>query len=355
MKHSIICIVLIVFFGCSNNTNRQFTAQKDKVTFYNRNSKQLNKNIIAIYLWDKKRQKVSKTRVEGTFIYSHENTLTFVPDFPLLENTEYVLVKNHKKERVLQRFLLPRKNNEPLLVEAVYPTSDSLPENLLRMYISFSQPMKTTGNLEYIKLYNNKGKEIKGAIFNNVYELWDTSQKQLTIIFDPSRVKTGLVANKELGRALKPGENFRVVITKAEDIYGQQLQEPYVKSFWVTPQDIISPDVTAWKINTPVAGTKEGLKIQFKSPIDKMSLYTRINVADKNNRTIMGKITVSDNEKLWTFIPHEPWKAALHTLRINSRLADPSGNNLNGLFDHKAGSLKSKKEGKIITIPFQIE
>ncbi|MEM7513074.1 MAG: hypothetical protein AAF388_19250, partial [Bacteroidota bacterium] len=37
-------------------------------------------------------------------------------------------------------------------ISAIYPSADTLPENLLRMYIQFSSPMKTVGNLEKIQL-----------------------------------------------------------------------------------------------------------------------------------------------------------------------------------------------------------
>ena len=87
------------------------------------------------------------------------------------------------------------------------------------MYIQFSQPMKTKGNIEKIKLLNEQGIEVKGAIFNNVYELWDDSQTQLTIIFDPSRVKTGLIANETLGRSLKPNKIFKSIYANIVHIF----------------------------------------------------------------------------------------------------------------------------------------
>ena len=341
--------------ACSGSSDLEFTVQKDKIIFHNWNPKKLDNNLVAIYLWDKLEEKLSRTQIEGIFRYNQGDLLEFVPYFPLLENTEYVLIKNVNGIQKQQRFSLNSKKIELLEVLSVYPTSDTLPENLLRMHINFSQPMKTLGNLEHIKLMNNKNEEIEGVIFNNVYELWDSSQKQLTIIFDPARVKTGLVANKELGSALKPGEDIQFVITKAEDIYGQQLQEPYRKTFKVIPKDVTPPDIDTWKISNPSSGTKQSLNIQFDSPIDKMSLYTRIKLVDENKQAIVGKISISNHERLWSFTPFGKWKAGNYTLKINSRLEDPSGNNLNGLFDHKVGSLKNDKEGKIMKKLITIE
>ena len=93
-------------------------------------------------------------------------------------------------------------------VTAIYPSGDTLPANLLRMYLHFSKPMKITGNLERIKLFDENNQEVIGAIFNHVFELWDDQQQQLTLIFDPSRVKTGLQANERMGRALQVGKQY---------------------------------------------------------------------------------------------------------------------------------------------------
>ena len=134
------------------------------------------------------------------------------------------------------------------VVTTIYPTSDTLPENLLRFYVQFSKPMKTINNLENIELVDEDGNVVKGAIFNNVYELWDKEQQQLTLILDPARVKTGLVAHKERGRALQAGKSFQLVIRQAEDIYGNQLKVPFIKPIYVIATDTVSPDISHWNI-----------------------------------------------------------------------------------------------------------
>jgi len=53
-------------------------------------------------------------------------------------------------------------------VVKIYPTADTLPENLLRLYVQFSHSMKAVNNLENIKLINEEGQEVEGAIFNGI-------------------------------------------------------------------------------------------------------------------------------------------------------------------------------------------
>ena len=248
------------------------------------------------------------------------------------------------------------KDKQEVLPEitAVFPSADTLPENLLRMYIHFSKPMKIIGNLEKIKLVDEKGQEVVGAIFNNVYELWDTEQKQLTLIFDPSRVKTGLIANQEKGRSLEVGKNYKLVIGQLEDVEGNKLKEIYTKSFVVSKQDRLSPNTALWKMKIPVTNTRSPFVVQFPAMLDRLSLLQRLQLTDKNNEPINGKVEIVEQEREWHFIPTEKWLSGDYILYVHGRLEDPSGNNLNGLFDHKIGSLKNEQEGFIEPINLKI-
>lgn len=236
----------------------------------------------------------------------------------------------------------------------VFPTADSLPENLLRFYIQFSHPMKAVNNLENIKLFDEEGVEVHGAIFNNVYELWDEQQQQLTLILDPARVKTGLVANQKFGRALKPNKKYQLVIEKAEDIHGTPLAQKYTKEILITPADTIVPNIKNWNIHPPFSNSQSPLKISFPQSLDRLSLYHRIQILDSNGNRVPGTIEIGSQEKSWNFTPLKKWKKGTYSLAINSRLEDPAGNNINGLFDHKIGGLKQEKEGDILNLAVEV-
>ena len=236
----------------------------------------------------------------------------------------------------------------------VFPTADTLPENLLRFYIQFSHPMKAINNLEHIKLFDEEGLEVHGAIFNNVYELWDELQQQLTLILDPARVKTGLEANQKLGRALKPNKKYQLTIEKAEDIYGNPLAQKYTKEILVTSIDTIIPDIKNWNIHPPLSNNRSPLKISFPQSLDRLSLYHRIQILDPNGNRVAGRVKIGNKEKSWHFIPHKKWKKGTYSLAINSRLEDPAGNNINGLFDHKIGGLKQQNEGDILNLVVEV-
>ena len=72
-------------------------------------------------------------------------------------------------------FSIPTENENKPIVTKVYPTSNQLPENLLRMYIQFSKHMKTINNLKHIKLFDAAGKEVivDGKAFVNEVSVAD--------------------------------------------------------------------------------------------------------------------------------------------------------------------------------------
>ncbi len=256
---------------------------------------------------------------------------------------------------VLMAFLNCAKSVKLPTVETVYPTATVLPENLLRMYVQFSQPMKTVGNLEKIKLIDAKGEKVKNIFFNNVHELWNKDQTQLTLLLDPARVKTGLRANQSLGRALVPGNNYTLVIDGLEDVHHQKMSTPFMKKIAVRKADVQIPDTKNWNFLIPLSNSKGSLKIHFSDMLDYNSLQQRLMVTNLENQPIKGTISIQKNETEWNFVPEEIWSSGIYLLHVNFRLEDPSGNNLNGLFDHNIGSLKYKKEGVVVSVPFKIK
>ena len=339
--------LLSVLFSVVLMGQGTFSVESNRVTFHKWNKPT---KYLKVFLVEEIHEKKDSIVVAGKFITKGEDFI-FIPDFPLLDHITYTLVSDSDSHI----FSLKAKTNIAPVVTQIYPTATELPENLLRMYIQFSKPMKTVGNLENIKLVDENGMQIKGAIFNNVYELWDATQTQLTIIFDPSRVKTGLIANETLGRALQAGENVRLVVDHLQDIYGQPMEHPYTKRFTVVKEDVIAPDTDLWEMELPTSNENAAFKLHFVDAIDEMSLLNRIKMYTDSGEVLKGMIHLKNEERTWEFIPEENWMPGKYLIKVNTRLADPSGNNLNGLFDHKIGGLKNEKEGTVITIPFHIE
>jgi hypothetical protein len=108
------------------------------------------------------------------------------------------------------------------VVTRIYPTADVVPENLLRMYIEFSEPMGRRSGVEHLKLLDDSGREIPGAFLPLDYEFWSPDHKRFTAFFDPGRVKGGILPNQQMGRALRAGRPVTLVIGHEwRDQYGR--------------------------------------------------------------------------------------------------------------------------------------
>ena len=140
-----------------------------------------------------------------------------------------------------------------------------------------------------------------------------------------------------------------------EDVYGNQLEEAFTKSFLVKTADMVAPDTKKWKVYTPKANSKAPLIIEFPAMLDRLSLLQRLQLTDSNNQPIDGRVEIKNQETTWHFTPTKKWSTGDYILYVHTRLEDPAGNNLNGRFDHKIGTLKYQQEGQIEQIHLKVE
>ncbi len=239
-------------------------------------------------------------------------------------------------------------------VSAVYPTADVLPENLLRFYIYFSKPMQRADVLSSIYLADEKGNKLEGVFLDNKFDLWSPDNTRLTLLFDPGRVKTGLVAHNAMGRALKPGNDYQLVIdAKLQDANNCSLEKTFKKHFRATVQDYESPNAEKWVISQPRVNTREALSVLFNGKIDHLSLAYRVRVKVENSQSVSGKISLANEEREWQFTPSLPWQSGDYSLVIDPKLEDIVGNRVTGLFDQPLANKTSYSE-KWITRPIHL-
>ena len=219
-------------------------------------------------------------------------------------------------------------------VSEVYPTSEVLPENLLRFYIYFSRPMQRENVLSSIKLLDSKGEVVSGAFLENKFQLWSPDGTRLTLLFDPGRVKTGLVAHRRLGRALKAGQNYELVIDPTMlAVDGTPLSSTFRRAFRVSKADFEAPDIEKWRLERPTNGSNDSVKLVLNGPQDHVSLAYRIRIKDEAGKTVAGRIELAQAESVWVFKPDQSWTSSGYKIRIDPLLEDVAGNRLTGLFE----------------------
>lgn len=237
----------------------------------------------------------------------------------------------------------------------IYPSGDSVPENLLRCYLVFDAPMSKGYMGKYIHLYDDKKNEVELPFLLLDEELWNGSMTRLTLLLDPARVKRGLIPNEEMGRALQPGRTYELVIDAGwPDAQGQPLAEPRVKKWRVLPADYQQPEIGRWEIRAPMAQTREPLTVQFDAPLDHALAQRLITVTDENGGLVAGEVQLEKQETQWKWKPQSEWQPQSYLLLIDTRLADACGNSLRKPFEVLGESEKPAEPSKIIKLPFEV-
>lgn len=219
-------------------------------------------------------------------------------------------------------------------VEEVYPTRDTVPENLLKIYIKFSQPMKEGEALQHIALIKNDRDTLPDEFLDLQPELWNKDRTMLTLWFDPGRIKRDLQPNLKMGPPLTKGNEYTLLIKKEwQDQDGIQLMDVFRKNFITTQRDSNSPDVLDWGYTIPRAGTKHAIIIDFKQPMDYLVAKNAIHILDKNKKEVSGSYDLTNGESRLKFTPDSTWIKGDYYLQAEGRLEDLAGNNLDHLFD----------------------
>lgn len=302
----------------------------------------------------------------GTYV-AGDTALEFTPRFPLDRGRSYkisaspgALPKPREGplgQAVFATLAIPQGDMTPRTrVAALYPTADTVPENLLRLYIEFTGPMSNTGALGFVKLLDDRGREVKQAFLPLEADFWNREHTRYTLFLDPGRVKQGIKPNEELGRPLRAGRRYAITIDSAwKDAEGRLLVGSVRREFVVGPPDEKAIDFKAWKVNAPAKGSNDALVVTFAEPLDRGLLMRSLGVETTKGEPILGSVTIDAGERAWRFVPSGRWAAGEYNLVVLTVLEDPQGNQLDkpfevDLFDRVDKSAAADKK----LIPFTV-
>ncbi len=255
----------------------------------------------------------------------------FYPYLPFTEGMEYVAF--YPGSNVL-RFQLPKKDHLPTKVLAIYPEKDTIPENLLKMYLYFSAPMSVGKSYKHLHWMSAEGDTLDLPFLQLEPELWNEDRTRLTLWLDPGRVKRNLVPHQLLGAPLVEGENYILQVDKDwKDKHGKPVEHEMAFQFTVGKADRQKPIPASWKLVQPLNGSRDPLILHFDEVLDYALLQHTITIWDRQDQLIKGSVEVAQQQQEWYFYPDLPWTFGKYQIRIDSKLEDLAGNNLNRLFD----------------------
>ncbi|MDB5211027.1 MAG: hypothetical protein JWQ30_1854 [Sediminibacterium sp.] len=300
-------------------------------------AKDIAKDSFGKYIQVRLLQDTNATAILGD--YKTDIDILFEPLIPFSHGLQYaIFVKDIKTGE----FSVPAADSKdaPQVISS-YPQQDTVPENLLKIYIRFSHPMTESRSANYIKLVKNGTDTLHDVFLDLQPELWNEDRTVITIWLDPGRIKRDLQPNLKLGAPLQAFGKYQLLVSKQwKDAVGRSLDKDYTWSFVTAGRDSLSPDPTKWKMHLPKASSKEPVVIELDEVLDHFLLMESLQITNKNGATVNGKFTVHNKDKVISFTPAEPWVAGDHTLVIASRLEDLAGNNLNRPFDRDVTKTK---------------
>ena len=216
-----------------------------------------------------------------------EDGIRFVPCFPFERGLSYratfdpgPLCRSDVPDVLTLEFSLPWDEGALVTqVNHIFPSCDSLPENLLRFYVCFSNAMERGRAADEISLLGPDGEPAADVLYRAPVELWDRTMQVLTILLDPGRLKRGVGPNRELGSPLKVSQEYTLVVGGGmTDLFGHQVGKSLLKRFKVIEAVRQPVLVEHWEITPPVLGSRMQLVITFPTSLDWAMLFNTIGV-----------------------------------------------------------------------------
>ena len=213
-------------------------------------------------------------------------------------------------------------------VTKIYPAVDQVPANLLKFYLYFSAPMQRGQAWHHLRLLNGKGNAVDLPFLKIDQELWDPEHRRLTILFDPGRIKRGVLPREADGTALSQGETYTLIVDASwPDAAGQLLIATHRHRFTVTAEDRTPINPAKWQLTLPTPATRQPLKIQFGEALEQ-ALAQRLIVFP-----MPGELRLHPSATGLSFTPAEPWAVARFEIGIDTTLEDLAGNKVLRAFD----------------------
>jgi len=283
-----------------------------------------------------------------------DKTVLFQPLVPLSRGYSYEVLYRNK---LIGRISVPVDANArtPKLV-AVYPSRDTVPENLLKMYFQFSAPMREGEALQHIFLLDEHNNTLNGTFLDLNSELWNEERTVLTLWLDPGRIKRDLIPNRKMGNPLQKGKYYTLIVSDQwKNTEGKTLEQSLSRKLFVGARDDESPQPQTWQLQLPKSATTTPLSIKAGESLDYFLLAETISIADVNNNKVAGTLSIKAKERNIAFTPSQPWKAGRYYLRVSANLEDLAGNNINRPFDRDIIKEREKKETQFFEKELRIE
>lgn len=218
-------------------------------------------------------------------------------------------------------------------VLAIFPSGEHVPENLLKIYVHFSEPMSSASPYPFISLLDGKRDTLRDVFLLQEPPLWNKDRTQFTLWLDPGRIKTDLELNRRFGSPLRAHKTYHLIISPTmKSARGVALQTAVEKKWKTGERDERQPQPQKWMIEPPQNQSLQALKVISDEPLDYGSSWGRMQIV-RSGELVQGSWKTGSAELIWYFVPQQPWQKGDYQLLLDERIEDLAGNNLVRIFD----------------------
>jgi hypothetical protein len=219
----------------------------------------------------------------------------------------------------------------------IYPTGETLPENVLRFHLVFDEPPNADVVHSAVRLLDEHGHEIPHAFLDLPQGLWDSTGRILTLLLHPGRIKSGLAASQALGLAVSHGSEVTLEVDIGAFNSTAQLSSTGStiarKKYAITLAQTTGLDTDNWQITMPKVLTQHPLAIRTDHAIDFLSALSAVQIFDAHGVPQSASIEVLPGERTIYVHPSKPWQSDGWRLSLSSELEDICGNRVNQSFE----------------------
>jgi hypothetical protein len=223
----------------------------------------------------------------------------------------------------------------------VFPSANEIPANLLRFHLRFDEVPDVFDISTAIRLVD-ANEVVVDHIFLDLNEgLWSADGLTLTVMLHPGRIKTGLVASRNLGSAFQEYDQYELQLRREHlPFFPERSPSPAsatnewvcIKRFTAIAAITAAIDAQSLLLSAPNAHSLNSLSITFPRSIDRLAAENYARLSNATDAILDVRIDLGEAEKTIHFIPRHPWPTGPVMLHFSIEFEDVSGNRLSNAF-----------------------
>jgi len=270
--------------------------------------------------------------------------LTLTPRFGLVSGSTYrALLKTGDQVIAKTDYRTPDSSAPTPRVVSISPSSAVLPANLLKFYITFSEPMRGGRDIfDHFHIQHESGKRVEAPWRQQ--ELWSEDQRTLTLWIHPGRVKQGVNLRTTMGPVLVPDQRYSLLVENGLlSLPGKPTIGISEKKFTTLAEDHQRPSTKDWILTPPVAGSVGPVTIESPDALDIWLARRYLTIVDSDGEPVAVHLAAESTARsasgqsgrIFALSPERstPWRDEVYTLHAGEFLEDLAGNTPTRVFD----------------------